>query len=210
MWHAVGHEIMSPLQSMMVLHPDAQDPSHRYVQRMQQAVRVLYGTASPSEAFSAAPLQLETLDLNAFLALVAGNAPHAGIADVAYEGMATPVWVGADEHSLEDVVTHVLRNADRYRTPGTPVKIQLRTDGAMAVVAVINQGPPIDAALIDRIFEYGVSDPSAPQNGEQRGQGLYVARTYMAKMGGTILAINTADGVCFELRLPLRTPVTAS
>ena len=42
MWHAVGHEIMSPLQSLMVLHgPD--DPGHRYVQRMQQAVHVLYG-----------------------------------------------------------------------------------------------------------------------------------------------------------------------
>jgi two-component system, OmpR family, sensor kinase len=50
MWHAVGHEIMSPLQSLMVLHNDAADPSHRYVHRMQQAVRVLYGTASPSEA----------------------------------------------------------------------------------------------------------------------------------------------------------------
>jgi len=210
MWHAVGHEIMSPLQSMMVLHPDTQDPSHRYVQRMQQAVRVLYGTASPSEAFSAAPLQLETLDLNAFLSLVTGNAPHAGIGDVVYAGTDAPVWVGADEHSLEDVVTHVLRNADRYRTAGTPVHIQLRTDPSMAVVSITNQGPAIDAAFIDRIFEYGVSDPNAPQTGEQRGQGLYVARTYMAKMGGTIIAANTTDGVCFELRLPLRTPVTVS
>ena len=49
MWHAVGHEIMSPLQSLMVLYgPD--DPGHRYVQRMQQAIHVLYGTASPAEA----------------------------------------------------------------------------------------------------------------------------------------------------------------
>src|SRR5256885_14311327 len=53
MWHAVGHEIMSPLQSLMVLYgPD--DPGHRYVQRMQQAVHVLYGTASPAEALQAA------------------------------------------------------------------------------------------------------------------------------------------------------------
>ena len=173
---------------------------------MQQAVRVLYGTASPSEAISAAPLQLETLDLNAFLTLVAGNAPHAGIADVRYDGTATPVWVGADEHSLEDVVTHVLRNADRYRLADTPVKIQLRTDGAMASVAIPNNGPPIDATLIDRIFEYGVSEANVTAvAGDRRGQGLYVARTYMAKMGGTITALNTAEGVCFELRLPLRT-----
>ena len=41
MWHAVGHEIMSPLQSLMVLHPQSDDTSHRYVQRMQQAVKQL-------------------------------------------------------------------------------------------------------------------------------------------------------------------------
>jgi hypothetical protein len=50
-WHAVGHEIMSPLQSLLALHGDPDDPSHRYINRMQQAVRILYGSASPSEAF---------------------------------------------------------------------------------------------------------------------------------------------------------------
>jgi sensor histidine kinase regulating citrate/malate metabolism len=89
------------------------------------------------------------------------------------------------------------------------VKIELRTEASMAVVLIANQGPPINAALIDRIFEYGVSDPNAPQTSEQRGQGLYVARTYMAKMGGTIVAVNTTDGVCFELRLPLRVSALA-
>ena len=52
MWHAVGHEIMSPLQSLMALN-GPQDPGHRYVQRMQQAIHVLYGTASPAEALQA-------------------------------------------------------------------------------------------------------------------------------------------------------------
>ena len=36
-----------------------------------------------------------------------------------------------------------------------------------------------------------------------RGQGLFVARTYMAKMGGTIAASNVSDGVRFTLVLPL-------
>lgn len=31
MWHAVGREIMSPLQSIMALHGKPEDPSHRYV-----------------------------------------------------------------------------------------------------------------------------------------------------------------------------------
>jgi hypothetical protein len=34
-----------------------------------------------------------------------------------------------------------------------------------------------------------------------RGQGLFVAKTYMAKMGGTISARNVEDGVSFLLTL---------
>ena len=81
-WMAVGHEIMSPLQSLIALHGAPDDASRRYILRMQQAIRVLYGSASPSEAFESTTLQLATLELDAFLAEVAANAPHAGIADV--------------------------------------------------------------------------------------------------------------------------------
>lgn len=205
-WHAVGHEIMSPLQSLMALHGHADDPSHRYIQRMQQAVRVLYGQASPSEAFESTTLQLAPLDLADFLAEVAANAGAVGIDGVVFDGPAGPLPVQADAYSLEDVVTHVLRNADRHRTPGTPITLRLTADAAQAQVAIHNQGPPIDPARLEKIFEYGVSDAvpggaSAPGEG-RRGQGLFVARIYMAKMGGTLVADNVEGGVCFTLRLP--------
>ena len=199
MLQAVGHEILSPLQSLMVLHPNADDAGHRYVQRMQQAVKVLYGQASPSEALAAATVDVATLDLDAFLAQVASNAHFAGIADVTYEAHGEPVQVRADEFALEDVVTHVLRNADRHRTPDTPIAITLSVAAKMATIAIHNEGPAIDPWLIDRIFEYGVSD--AGQAGH-RGQGLFVVRTYLAKMGGTVRARNDAGGVTFELALP--------
>jgi two-component system, OmpR family, sensor kinase len=203
MWHAVGHEIMSPLQSLMVLHGDAADPSHRYVHRMQQAVRVLYGTASPSEAITSASVEVDALDLDNFLQHVAANAPYAGIANVRYTPAGAPVWVQGDEHSLEDVVTHVLRNAERYRPEGSPITLTLEVGEAMAVLRIHNLGPAISEDLLDKIFDYGVSDGATNGGqGEGRGQGLFVARTYMAKMGGTISAANTGDGVCFTLQLP--------
>lgn len=202
MWHAVGHEIMSPLQSLMVLHGGADDPSHRYVQRMQQAVHVLYGSASPSEAIAAAALEVGTLDVDAFLREVAANAAFAGISGVRYEASGTPLIVRADAYSLEDVVTHVLRNADRHRAAGTAITLQLHRDGEMAELSIHNQGPAIDEAMRERIFEYGVSDQEPGSSGERRGQGLFVARTYMAKMGGTIEARNVEEGVVFVLRLP--------
>lgn len=205
MLEAVGHEILSPLQSLMVLFPDASQPAHRYVQRMRQAVGALYGQASPREALKAAQLDLVPLDFDEFLFHVASNAGFAGIEDVRYQRLGRRVVVAADEFSLEDVITHVLRNADRHRAPGTPVAMALQLRGPRAVLRIHNAGAPIDEALLERIFEYGVRDGEGegPESQGRRGQGLFVARTYLAKMGGDVSARNEDGGVAFYLELPL-------
>lgn len=202
-WHAVGHEIMSPLQSLLALHGNSEDPDYRYLARMQQAIRVLYGNASPSEAFQSSAVALKTLDLNGFLANIADNASHIGVDHVVYVPSKTPVPVYADEYALEDVIGHLLKNADRHRTPATPITLTLDPDagtepGSISM-KVRNIGPRIAAEWLDQIFEYGFSG-SAGGDGH-RGQGLFVAKTYMAKMGGTIRAVNEADGVSFCLSL---------
>ena len=201
-WMAVGHEIMSPLQSLIALHGAPDDASRRYILRMQQAMRVLYGSASPSEAFESTTLQLATLDLDAFLAEVAANAPHAGIADVRYDGPGEAggrarrrVFAGGRRHA---------RAAERRSPPprghahhAAPARGRGARDGRTA-----QRGRRDPAELIDKIFEYGVSgaqagdaEPAADAQAPQRGQGLFVAKTYMAKMGGTIAAENVAGGV---------------
>jgi len=202
-WHAVGHEIMSPLQSLMALHGQPGDPAERYITRMQQAIRVLYGQASPSEAFEATTLDLAPLDLNAFLGDVAVNAGYIGIGDVAYTDLGSPLMVRADSYSLEDVVSHLLRNAQRHRTAGSTIRIAAARETGHAVVTVHNAGAAIADSLLERIFEYGVSAEEGAAADGQRGQGLFVVRTYLAKMGGTVRALNVDGGVCFEWRLPL-------
>jgi signal transduction histidine kinase len=200
LWQAVGHEILSPLQSLKALHSRAGDPSARYIERMQEAVRLLYGGGAPPDAFASRTLNVATLDVAAFLGHVAANAEAAGLRDVVLEPHQGPLVVRGDEYSLEDVVTHILTNADRYRAPGTAIRIQLeRLDGG-AEVRIRNTGPGIEPGLLERIFEYGVTGDGGPGH---RGQGLFVARTYMAKMGGTIRARNTDEGVEFVLALAL-------
>jgi len=198
LWHAVGHEIMSPLQSLLALHGSPDDPSHRYISRMQQAVRVLYGSASPSEAFQSSAVQLQSLDIAEFIRDVAANA---GYANLHWSGAEQSVPVRADPYLLEDVFSHILKNADRHRHPGSPIGLQLETSDTAAIVHIHNSGRPIRAELLDQIFEYGVSDQPAASHDGQRGQGLFVAKTYLGKMGGTIGARNTGDGVCFSLSL---------
>jgi len=202
MWHAVGHEIMSPLQSLMALHSDSGSSSRRYIDRMQQAIRVLYGSASPSEAFQSTALKVGAMDLGGFLSHVAQNASCVGIENVVFNDCGETVIVRVNEHSLEDVVTHVLRNAERYRVKGTPISIRLSANETAVSVAIHNQGSAIAENLIDKIFEYGVSDLQDAGAQGNRGQGLFVAKTYMAKMAGSISAQNAADGVNFLLTQP--------
>ncbi len=199
-WHAVGHEIMSPLQSLLALHASDADPSRRYLQRMQQAIKVLYGPASPSEALAAATLAVGRLDLDAFLRQVAANAGHAGVHGVAYGAAPGPVWVLADEYPLEDALTHLLTNAERYRVPGTPITLRVQGDERLARIEVHNQGPRIAPERLALLFDYGVSDATGADPA-RRGQGLFVAKTYLAKMEGSIAVRNVDDGVVFEIGL---------
>ena len=202
MWHAVGHEIMSPLQSLMVLHNTENDPSLRYIRRMQQAVRILYGSASPSEAFQSTTLTVQTVEISGFLRNIAANAASAGLDGVQYVGAADhAVLVRAEEYALEDVVTHVLRNAERYRLAGSVITLALQTTETDATVTIHNVGPNIPTGLLEQIFEYGVSGQEDSGADGNRGQGLFVAKTYMAKMGGTIAARNTDEGVSLVLSL---------
>ncbi|MPW11671.1 hypothetical protein GCT19_40870 [Paraburkholderia sp. CNPSo 3155] len=82
----------------------------------------------------------------------------------------------------------VLQNADRHRAPDMPIIIGLCADETNARVELHKEGEAIAGGLIDKIFECGISggdeiesDAAPPK----RGQGLFVAKTYMAKMGGT-------------------------
>ncbi len=198
-WQAVGHEIMSPLQSLLALHAHGGDASRRYLERMQAALQLLYGQASVGEAVAQASAERDRFDLAAFLREVAANAPHAGIDQVVARHCAERCDVVADALKLEDALTHLLTNAQRYRAPGTAITLTMRAQRDKVDVDVSNEGPLIAAERLPTLFELGTSDRTQPG---QRGQGLFVARGYLAKMGGTIAVRNHATGVCFTLTLP--------
>jgi signal transduction histidine kinase len=52
---------------------------------------------------------------------------------------------------------------------------------------------------LDTLFELGAGDAEGPTH---RGQGLFIARGYLAKMGGAIAVRNADDGAVFTLTLP--------
>lgn len=199
--HAIGHEIRSPLQALSALHPNESDIEQRYIARMIRAIKALYGETSPAEAFEDVTINEEVFDLSGFLKILAKNAPYSDIKNVVLIASES-IDVKVDSSALEDVLEHLLTNADHFRHPNTSIDLSLRRDEAMAVVRISNQGPQIPAELIESIFEYGVSLRQPASEATGRGQGLFVARTYLGKMGSTIQARNTQSGVEFEIRIP--------
>lgn len=201
MLQAIGHEIRSPVMSLTSLHPDESDPSRSYIKRMQKAIQALYGSASPSDGLESVEVRNDTLDLTEFLQKIAENAPDAGVTEVVFKGRAVPTVVRADAEALEDAITHILMNATRYRRSGTAITLGLSVDAGTAVVTIHNQGPHIPVDMIHRIFEYGVSDLTEHGASAHLGQGLFVTKTYLAKMGASVAARNMPDGVQFEIRI---------
>jgi signal transduction histidine kinase len=198
----IGHEIRSPLQSLLSLHY-SDSRSRPFLDRMHKALEYLQATLHAQQAISEREPDLKEVDIAPFLKLLAESAPLAMIDNVAYSGPEQGIWCIIDTESMEDAITHILKNANRFRIPSTPIQLGLSHEDQYAIVAIANQGPCIGDENLERIFDFGMSTtPKTEESGN--GFGLYVARQYLLLMHGTIDVRNLDDGVCFEIKLPLR------
>ena len=168
---------MSPLQSLMALHGSPQDASHRYISRMQQAVRVLYGSASPSEAFQSTSLRGAN---GGYCRFRTKRRRERRSRRCPLHRRDAPVPVRADEFPWRTCFPTSSKNADRHRRAGNPITIAVAAGDNLATVSIHNFGPH-QSGIAGQDFEYGVSDQPAHAAEGHRGQGLFVAKTYMAR-----------------------------
>jgi len=72
------------------------------------------------------------------------------------------------------------------------------------MVDVKDDGPGIDAALRERIFQPFYTSKAT---GKGTGLGLYISRTLVTEMGGTIIALpSTPRGTIMRVTLPRARP----
>lgn len=113
------------------------------------------------------------------------------------------VRVLADPIRLEQVVLNLLTNALRYGGPHVTVSVSGagttdRTDASQALSArvrlvVEDDGPGIDAALRDRLFEPFTRGPAAGAVGGS-GLGLALSRRLVEAFGGTLTHESRSEG----------------
>jgi len=110
----------------------------------------------------------------------------------------------ADAAQLERAFANLLENARRY-SGGHPVSVHARRTGPRIVVRVVDQGPGINSAERERIFEpfYRGPQPDAgPWTGS--GLGLAIARGFVKANGGSIAVESLpGQGTSFVVSLPI-------
>ncbi|MCC8392434.1 heavy metal sensor histidine kinase [Paraburkholderia sp. MMS20-SJTR3] len=141
---------------------------------------------------------------------------HAALGQIAdyFEGLADDAGVTirvqgegrlrADKELVRRALSNLLANALRYTPRGGAIVLSVEQTPAALELSVFNPGPPIDPALLERIFDRFYRADASRHNearaGASAGLGLAIVRTIMALHGGSARAESDATGTRFILR----------
>ena len=109
-----------------------------------------------------------------------------------------PIRIGVEADYAERILQPVFENACRYGR--STVNVSIDRAGSTVRYSVVDDGPGVDDADRERIFEPGVRGVTA--NGSGSGLGLSLARRLAESVAGDIEAIPDASGGRFVVRLP--------
>jgi two-component system sensor histidine kinase KdpD len=112
--------------------------------------------------------------------------------------------VSADPVQLERAFVNVLENARRH-SGGHPVSVRARAVRERVIVRIVDRGPGIPPAQLERVFEpfYRAGTPGGEHRGS--GLGLAIARGFIEANVGTLHVESLpGQGATFVFELPLQ------
>lgn len=111
--------------------------------------------------------------------------------------------VQADAVQLERAFANLVENALSH-SGGHPVSIRARAVGERLVVRIVDRGPGIPPAQLERVFEPFYRAGSATEGRRGSGLGLAIARGFVEANGGRVVAESLPQqGTTFLIQLPL-------
>ena len=112
--------------------------------------------------------------------------------------------LGSDALGSDALGSDALGSADNAG-PATSTATSTGTSTAPiteVLVIVRDTGPGVDTALLDRVFEVGVTSKTPSHNGADHGFGLAIVRIVATRRGGRV-AYRNDHGAVFEAALPM-------
>jgi CheY-like chemotaxis protein/anti-sigma regulatory factor (Ser/Thr protein kinase) len=116
-----------------------------------------------------------------------------------------PLWVMGDMVRLAQVIANLLTNAAKYTHRPGRIEIEVRREGAEALITVRDQGEGIPQELLPRIFDLFVQgDHALARSQGGLGIGLTLVKRLVEMHEGTVQARSEGKGKgsAFSLRLP--------
>lgn len=105
-----------------------------------------------------------------------------------------------EQRGITQILLNLIGNAIRHSPTGTHVSVSLGSEGDMACVYVSDEGPGIDPADQQRIFERFERGASTEPG---TGLGLAISRRLARSMGGDVRLVSVpGEGATFSLLLP--------
>lgn len=123
-----------------------------------------------------------------------------------------PIIVNGDASRLQMVVVNLLANARVHTPPGTNVEMGLHKAGTDAVLTVRDDGPGVDPAVLDTLFERFVRGDSSRFRGDggeggaivpSTGLGLATVRAVVEAHGGTVTVRSEPGDTVFTVTIPI-------
>ncbi len=112
--------------------------------------------------------------------------------------------VSGDAGRLEQVLTNLLSNAEKYSAPGTPIVVDVAGVDDSAQVSVTNEGSRITESELPYLFERFARTRQARASATKgSGLGLYIARGLVEAHGGRIWIESAPGTTTFRFTLPL-------
>lgn len=108
-----------------------------------------------------------------------------------------------DRLMLRRALSNLISNAIRYTPPNSTVDVRIREVDRHICVSVANPCAYFSGnteRLFDRFYR---TDPVRREIGEGVGLGLSITRSIVRAHGGEVTAHASANGICFELALPV-------
>ncbi len=115
-------------------------------------------------------------------------------------------WVEADRARIEQILSNLLDNADKFSPPRKAVRVRVAQEGEQAVLEVSDEGEGISPDMLHQVFELFVQGPHGPDRARGgMGVGLALVRRIAEMHGGTVAAASKGlgEGATFTVRLPV-------
>ncbi|RAI44860.1 sensor histidine kinase [Rhodoplanes roseus] len=106
---------------------------------------------------------------------------------------------------FEQALFNLLDNAAKYAPDGTTVRVVARREGGTVRLQVIDEGPGIPAADVERVFEKFYRARKGDHVRAGTGLGLAIARGFVEAMNGSLTAANRSDrpGAVLTIVMPV-------